>query len=518
MKILVAGWDSGGGVEAVQTVVRRAVRRGHRVRVLGTEGLRSRFESAGADFSRYRYAPDNDTRQRETDLLKEWEVRTPVGMFVRVRDRLMFGPARLFCRDLTEELDREPADVVVVDTMIPSALSGAEAAGVPSVVLMHGPYLLPRPGAPAIGTGFLPPHGRLGRLRDRAAASLAMGVFRTGMPVLNQARAEVGLAPLRDLDDLVASASRVLVCTSPSYDFAAGAVPGNVRYVGPQLDDADGGSWEHPWTDADKRPLVLVSLSSTVMGQEGLLQRAADALGQLPVHALVTTGPAVDPAVIRAPQNVSVRRWARHADVLPYCAAVVTHGGHGTVLKALAAAVPLVIAPLGRDQPDNAARVIRAGAGLRVRRTADIATLQRAIGRVLDDHRYRDAARHMAEILAAERDDELVVDELERAAAEPRVSGFTPAGALNAQKERSLGLRSTEVHPPGCAADRSTTDAAGGVQPRISHKPDDRPAGHPALVAKTATRYRAEPGDLYAAQRTACYPADARICRCECAP
>jgi len=428
MKIVVAGWDSGGGVEAVQTVVRRAVRRGHQVRVLGTEGLRSRFEPAGADFSCYRYAPDNDTRQRETDLLKEWEVRTPVGMFVRVRDRLMFGPARLFCRDLTEELDREPADVVVVDTMIPSALSGAEAAGVPSVLLMHGPYLLPRPGAPAIGTGFLPPHGRLGRLRDRAAASLAMGVFRTGMPVLNQARAEFGLAPLRGLDDLVASASRVLVCTSPSYDFAAGAVPGNVRYVGPQLDDGDGGSWDHPWTGADKRPLVLVSLSSTVMGQEGLLQRAADALGQLPVHALVTTGPAVDPAVIRAPQNVSVRRWARHADVLPSCSAVVTHGGHGTVLKALAAAVPLVIAPLGRDQPDNAARVIRAGAGLRVRRTADIATLQRAIGQVLDDHRYRDAARHMAQILAAERDDELVVDELERAAAEPHVSGSAPRG------------------------------------------------------------------------------------------
>jgi UDP:flavonoid glycosyltransferase YjiC (YdhE family) len=159
------------------------------------------------------------------------------------------------------------------------------------------------------------------------------------------------------------------------------------------------------------------------MSQEGLLQRAADALGQLPVHTLVTTGPAVDPAVIRAPHNVSVRRWARHADVLLSCLAVVTHGGHGTVVKALAAGVPLVIAPLGRDRPDNAARVIRAGAGLRVRRTADIATLQRAIGRVLDDHRFQDAAQHMAQILAAERDDELVIDELERAAAEPRVSG-----------------------------------------------------------------------------------------------
>ena len=268
----------------------------------------------------------------------------------------MFGPAREFCRDVVEELDREPADLVVVDTLIPSALSGAEAAGCPSVLLMHGPYLMPRPGAPPPGSGFMPARGRLGRWRDRAAASLLMRVFRTGMPALNQARAEFGLAPLRDLGDVLDAVGRVLVCTSPSYDFAAGDVPGNVRYVGPQLDDeaAAGGTWDDP----GGRPLVLVGLSSTVMShEEELLQRAADALGRLPVRGLVTTGPAVDPAVIRAPASVSVRRWVRHADVLPYCSAVLTHGGHGTVIKALAAGVPLVVAPLGRDQPDNAARV-----------------------------------------------------------------------------------------------------------------------------------------------------------------
>jgi len=71
MKILVAGWDSGGGVEAVQTVVRRAAARGHQVRVLGTEGLRSRFEAAGAEFRPYRYAPDNDCRSAATDLVRE---------------------------------------------------------------------------------------------------------------------------------------------------------------------------------------------------------------------------------------------------------------------------------------------------------------------------------------------------------------------------------------------------------------------------------------------------------------
>ena len=91
MRILVAGWDSGGGVEAVQTVVQRAVGRGHHVRVLGTEGLRSRFESAGAGFRVYRHAPDNDMRRAETDLVKDWEARTPLEVFARVRDRVMFG-------------------------------------------------------------------------------------------------------------------------------------------------------------------------------------------------------------------------------------------------------------------------------------------------------------------------------------------------------------------------------------------------------------------------------------------
>ena len=45
MRILVAGWDSGGGVEAVQTVVRRAVDRGHQVRVLGGSALDGRTVS-----------------------------------------------------------------------------------------------------------------------------------------------------------------------------------------------------------------------------------------------------------------------------------------------------------------------------------------------------------------------------------------------------------------------------------------------------------------------------------------
>jgi MGT family glycosyltransferase len=215
----------------------------------------------------------------------------------------------------------------------------------------------------------------------------------------------------------MARADRILVCSSPSYDFGSGSVPPNVRYVGPQLDDEASGAPVGPWDSPPARPLVLVGLSSTVMRQEELLQRAADALGQLPVRGLVTTGPAVDPTVICAPANVTVTRWVRHADVLPHCSAVITHGGHGTVMKALIAGVPLIVVPLGRDQPDNAGRVVHAGAGIRLRKNATVSALQAAISQVTGDPRYRAAARQMAARLAAERDDNLVADELEQVAA-----------------------------------------------------------------------------------------------------
>jgi diacylglycerol O-acyltransferase len=417
MNVLVVAWDSGGGVEVVNTVVKRTVARGHRVRVLGTEGLRAGVEAAGATFRLYRYAPDNDRSRAETDLVKDWEAKGPLDAFARIRDRVMFGPARLFARDVTEELERETADVVVVDVLIASALCGAEAAGIPRVLLMHALYGIPRPGAPPMGAGFLPSSGVGGRLRDRAVTGLTLKLFSTGLPPLNEARVELGLAPYDSPLELFDNADRIVVCTSPSFDFAAETVPDNVRYVGPQFDDPGPEPWAGPWAGTVARPLVLVGLSSTFMDQQPLLQNAADALGRLPVHGLITTGSAVNPKDIVAPANVMVTDWVRHADVLPDCATVVTHGGHGTVMKSLRAGVPVVVAPLGRDQPDNAARVVHAEAGVRVGKGPTVGRLERAIARALWEPTIRAGAARMADRLASERDDGLVVDQLEEVAA-----------------------------------------------------------------------------------------------------
>ena len=77
-------------------------------------------------------------------------------------------------------------------------------------------------------------------------------------------------------------------------------------------------------------------------------------------------------------------------------AAVVTHAGMSTVATALAAGVPMVCVPQGRDQPLNAQRVADVGAGLHVAPDAPASELATALDTVLSNPRYRTAARDLA--------------------------------------------------------------------------------------------------------------------------
>ena len=140
----------------------------------------------------------------------------------------------------------------------------------------------------------------------------------------------------------------------------------------PTMPSTSGRFWTTPawaddtaWTPPDgDGPLVLVAMSSTFQDDVDCLQRITDALGTLPVRGLVTTGPAIAADAIRAPANVTLVASAPHREVMRQADLVVTHGGHGTVIKTLAAGLPLVILHHGRDQADNAVRVTTRGAGI----------------------------------------------------------------------------------------------------------------------------------------------------------
>lgn len=419
---LFVTWEGGGNVPPVLGVARRLVGRGHAVRVLAEPCLRGAVEATGARFVPFeRYFTRTD---RTTDIIGDSEARTPLGALRRSIDRLLFGPARVVAEETRRVMDEARPDVVVADAMMPGALVAAEAAGVLRVVLWHMPEYLPGLGRPAGGPGFLPREDALGRLRDGLFTRVFYRQLRHGLPPYNDARRAFGLPPLTSARELVGEfhrADRRLIQTSAGFDFPITPAPANVRYVGPGLDEPDwADSWESPWPEGDPRPLVVASLSSTFQDQRGAFQRIADALGTLDVRGLLTLGPAMADASLDLPENVVAVAAAPHGAVFPHASAVVTHAGHGTVMRALAHGLPVLGLPMGRDQNDNAARVVAHEVGLRLSPSARPGTIAVAVRRLLDEPRFRANAERLGRRIAEGAEADLAVRELEAVGLERR--------------------------------------------------------------------------------------------------
>jgi UDP:flavonoid glycosyltransferase YjiC (YdhE family) len=95
---------------------------------------------------------------------------------------------------------------------------------------------------------------------------------------------------------------------------------------------------------------------------------------------------------------------------------VVTHGGHGTVTRALMHGKPQIVVPHGRDQVDNAVRVAARGAGLILTAESEIAAFRAAIEAVLTDPAYTLAADRLGRQIAEDVRNSPVVTELEELA------------------------------------------------------------------------------------------------------
>ncbi|QZY30312.1 glycosyltransferase [Nocardioides coralli] len=407
-KILLAAWDGAGCVPPLLSVARALVERGHDVRVIADPVIADAARAVGARHVSWTRAPHRTVRSRESWFIDDLG---PEG-FAGMRDNLAVGPAAEFAADVRAEIDRERPDVVLAETLLLGALVAAEAAGVPSVLLNTTVNMAPVEGVPPFGAGLLPARDDADRLLHEQVAAAGAAAWDVALPALNRARQQEGLEPLEHVLHQLMSPARLLVLSSAAFDFT-GPLPPPIRYVGPRLDDLEGGgltAWEPPPGDD---PLVLVSLSTEFQDQTAVLNRIVEALGGVPVRGVVTTGRAVDPADVPAPPNVQVVRLAPHRQVLAHAAAVVTHAGHGTTIKALASGVPLVCIPMGRDQPDVAARVVHRGVGLRVDPSAGANDIRQAIDEVLRVPAYRDRAQQLAAAIAVETAQDLAVEEIE---------------------------------------------------------------------------------------------------------
>lgn len=412
---LFVTWEGGGNVPPVLGLARRLAQRGHDVRVLTEPCLEETVTAFGGRFVPFsRHFNRADCTQ---DMMGDWQARTPIGALRRNFDNVVFGPAPIVAEETRRAIEAERPDVVVVDYIMPGALVAARGARIPRVILFHSPEFLPGPGKPAAGSGFMPRSDALGRARDGLFNRLFLKMLAPYVPSFARLHREFDLPPVASAADLLDHyhlADRRLILTSEAFDFPITPRPANVRYTGPVLDDpAWSEAWDSPWTDRDDRPLVVASLSSTFQNQREALQRIADALGTLRVRGLITTGPAMRGQRLDAPANVVVVPSAPHSQVFPQAAAVITHAGHGTVMRALAHGLPLLCLPMGRDQDDNAARVVARGAGLRLKRSARPGQIAAAVGRLLAEPAFREGAGRLRRVIEQDVAADRAVRELE---------------------------------------------------------------------------------------------------------
>lgn len=203
---------------------------------------------------------------------------------------------------------------------------------------------------------------------------------------------------------LLGSASLVLHATDRVFDFDFSGLPPRNHYVGPL------GIWEPAsepplYLDEPGDPWALVTISSQRGDDLPLAEMALEALADMPLRVALTLGPGHDPHELKSqPPNAHIEQSIPHSAVLERASLLVSHAGHGSVMKALWHGTPMVLVPWGRDQPGVAARAQALGVAEVVPRdVASAETLAASAARVLSSNEQRDAsATHAARLRAGD--------------------------------------------------------------------------------------------------------------------
>lgn len=257
-------------------------------------------------------------------------------------------------------------DVILRDPTDFGALVAAEAVGVPHVTI-----------------GF-------SRFMPSSFWSRVIG------PVVEEVRRGRGVAPDPTLDRLF---PRLYLDTVPPWFQGFGEEPpAMLSSVRPELFETParfGGAS----TRAPDEPLVLVTLGTVYNRRSELLGRLARGAARSGLRVLCLVGPdAGDAASLGAlPGNVEVESYVPFAEVMPRCAALVSHGGYNSVLSALLHGVPALVLPLGADHHFNAARCEELGAGLAADATSvGEEEVERLVRRLVEERGFAEAASSLA--------------------------------------------------------------------------------------------------------------------------
>jgi len=311
-------------------------------------------------------------------------------------------------RALLPLLEEMRPHAVVSDILTLAPALAAEKAGVPLVTLIPHIYPVVEPGLPFFAVGLRAPRTPLGRgLWHAGQRALNIGLEH-GRRDLNVQRARLDLPPIERFHGGI-SRDLALVATFPQLEYPR-PWPEGVEVTGPMTFELPHPEIELPPGEA---PLVLVAPSTAHDSGNHLVRTALEALAGEPMRVVATTNRVVPQAPIEVPPNAILVDWLSYSQLMPAASLVISHGGHGTVARALGAGTPVLVCPLIGDMSETAMRVAWAKVGLSLPwRLCRPAPLRWAARRLLRDRSFTDRAGELAawgrEHDGAERGAELV--------------------------------------------------------------------------------------------------------------
>ncbi|MDG2520615.1 glycosyltransferase [Caulobacter segnis] len=403
MRFLFTTFEGGGHVPPPLAVASALTARGHEVLFVSDEANRAAAEASGLTFESWATAPNRLVLGDGDDPLRDWRPRLPWTVVKAVCEGVIGRPARAYAADAAALITRFAPDVVVSNELLFGVMIAAEATNTPLALLTSNVWCFPtRADQPPFGPGFPPARTAFEARREMAARQMIARWYDVALTDLNPAREAFELKPLEHALDQLTAADRILLGVSRAFDYDAAEPPRPFVYVGPL---GRRPAWAQTSSDEaglidPSRPNVLVSFSTTHQGQSATVKRVVRALAGLDVHAILTLGPALKSVALPRAANVTVVEKADHDVLAPLCDLMICHGGHGTVLRPLLHGKPVLVIPTGRDQPDNAARIAFAGAGIRLPRWSGVRRIRNAVARILSDSAYASAARDLAPRLA----------------------------------------------------------------------------------------------------------------------
>ncbi len=347
------------------------------------------------------------SRRDHEVLIETWEERRAAvegaGLgFTAAEEYRMFPPpdpdsedgahaaeAALALLPLLEELRPE---VIVSDILTLAPALAAERAGIPLATLIPHIYPVVEPGLPFFAIGLKRPRTRLGRATWRAGTRALNVGLENGRRDLNRQRARLDLAPVERFHGGISS-QLALVGTFPQLEYPR-RWPAGVEVTGPL-------NFELPHPDIElppgEEPLVLVAPSTAHDSDNHLVRTALAALREERLRVVATTNRVAPQSPIEVPPNALLVDWLSYSQLMPAASVVISHGGHGTVARALGAGTPLLITPMIGDMSETAMRVAWTGAGLSLPwRLCRPAPLRWAIRRLLSDRSFAERAAQLA--------------------------------------------------------------------------------------------------------------------------